>query len=197
MKNRLRFCLLFFLLVVGGSKASLFAQEYAVKTNAIYDATATLNLGVEIGIAPKWTVDISGNYNAWSKNENVKWKHALIQPEVRYWFCDRFSGHFVGAHLIYGGFNMAKIKNNLQILGTDFSVLSDMRYQGFAYGGGVAYGFAFMLSKSINIEVEGGFGYAYLDYDMYKCSGCGRKVGNGTHHYVGPTKAAVNFVVVF
>lgn len=197
MKKRLRFCLLFALLVVGGCGTSLFAQEYAIKTNALYDATATINLGVEIGIAPKWTVDLSGSYNAWSKNESVKWKHWLIQPEARYWFCDRFSGHFVGAHLICGAFNLAKIKNNLSILGTDFSVLSDMRYQGYAYGGGVAYGFAFMLSKSFNLELEAGFGYAYLDYDTFICSGCGRKVGSGTHHYVGPTKAAVNLVFVF
>ncbi|MBQ5670224.1 MAG: DUF3575 domain-containing protein [Tidjanibacter sp.] len=197
MKNRLSFCLLIFFLLIGGGRTSLYAQEFAVKTNALYDATATVNVGAEIGVAPKWTIDISGNYNGWSKDQDVKWKHVMLQPEVRYWFCDRFSGHFVGAHLIGGAFNFGRIKNNISILGTDFSVLSDMRYQGYAYGGGVAYGFAFMLSKSLNFELEGGFGYAFLDYDIFKCSGCGRKVGKGTHHYVGPTKAAVNLVYVF
>lgn len=197
MKSQLSFCLLLILLFVGGGRTSLYAQEYAVKTNALADATATLNLGVEVGVAPKWTVDLSGSYNAWSKNESVKWKHLLIQPEVRYWFCDRFSRHFVGAHLLGGAFNVGRVRNNLSILGTDFSVLNDMRYQGYAYGGGVAYGFAFMLSKGINLELEAGFGYAYLDYDIFKCSGCQRKVGDDSHHYVGPTKAAVNLVFVF
>lgn len=43
---------------------SAFGQKAAIKTNILYDATATVNLGVEIGLAPRWTLDISGNYNA-------------------------------------------------------------------------------------------------------------------------------------
>lgn len=131
------------------------------------------------------------------QNEATKWKHWLVQPEARYWFCDRFSRHFIGAHAIAGAFNFGGINNNLSFLGTDFSVLRDKRYQGYAYGAGVAYGFAFMLSEHFNLELEAGFGYMYLDYDVYDCGYCGRRVGNGGHHYVGPTKAAINLVYVF
>lgn len=173
------------------------AQDIAVKTNLLYDATATVNAGVEIGLAPKWTLDISGNLNAWSKNEHTKWKHWMVQPEARYWFCDRFSRHFIGAHLIGGAFNVGNINNNLSFLGSDFSKLSEHRYQGYAYGCGVAYGFAFVLSKHLNLELEAGVGYVYLDYETYECDGCGRWVAENTHHYVGPTKAAVNLVYVF
>ena len=197
MKARLSFCLLRVLFIIGGSRTSLCAQDFGVKTNALYDATATVNLGVEIGVASKWTVDISANYNGWSKNEQTKWKHWLVQPEARYWFCDRFSRHFIGAHAIAGAFNFGGINNNLSFLGTDFSVLRDKRYQGYAYGAGVAYGFAFMLSEHFNLELEAGFGYMYLDYDVYDCGYCGRRVGNGGHHYVGPTKAAINLVYIF
>lgn len=184
------------LLLLGGVSAAQ-AQNLAIKTNLLYDATATINGGLEIGLAPKWTLDLSGNFNAWSKNEQTKWKHWMVQPEVRYWFCDRFSRHFIGAHLIAGAFNFGGIENNLSLLGTDFSVLSQRRYQGYAYGAGVAYGFALMLSKSLNLELEAGFGYLYLDHEVYECSGCGRKVASGGHHYFGPTKAAVNLVYVF
>jgi hypothetical protein len=173
------------------------AQDMAIKTNLLYDATATANAGLEIGLAPQWTLDLSGNLNAWSKDEQTKWKHWMVQPEVRYWFCDRFSRHFIGAHLIAGAFNFGNIKNNLSLLGTDFSVLSQKRYQGYAYGAGVAYGFAFVLTKSLNLELEAGLGYMYLDHEIYECSGCGRKVGEGGHHYVGPTKAAINLELVF
>lgn len=173
------------------------AQNAAVKTNILYDATATVNVGMEFGLAPKWTLDLSGNLNAWSKNEHTKWKHWMIQPEARYWFCDRFSRHFLGAHLIGGAFNFGNINNNISFLGTDFSRLSDKRYQGYAYGAGVAYGFAFVLSKHFNLELEAGFGYMCLDYETYECDGCGRKVAEDIHHYVGPTKAAVNLVYVF
>lgn len=192
-----RFSLYLIIVLFVGWTLPARAQNTAVKTNLLYDATSTVNVGLEVGLAPKWTVDISGNLNAWSSNEHTKWKHWMIQPEARYWFCDRFSRHFVGAHLIGGIFNFAGIDNNLSFLGTDFSVLKDNRYQGYAYGGGVAYGFAFALSKYFNLELEAGVGYLCLDYDVFECDGCGKKVSEGTHDYFGPTKAAVNLVYFF
>ena len=196
MKYKLNLCLIALLLILGGTM-KVQAQDVAVKTNLLYDATATVNVGVEVGLAPKWTLDISGNLNSWSKDQYTKWKHWMVQPEARYWFCDRFSRHFVGAHLIGGAFNVGNINNNLSIPLTDFSVLSDRRYQGYAYGCGVAYGFAFVLSKHLNLELEAGVGYVCLDYDAYECGNCGRWVAEGIHHYVGPTKAAINLVFVF
>ncbi len=195
MKYKVALCLIALFMIGGAVKTQ--AQNIAIKTNLLYDVTATANVGVEVGLAPKWTLDLSGNLNAWSKNEHTKWKHWMVQPEARYWFCDRFSRHFVGAHLIGGAFNFGNINNNLSILGTDFSVLSEKRYQGYSYGCGVAYGFAFMLSRHLNLELEAGLGYMCLDYETYECDGCGRKVNEGIHHYFGPTKAAVNLVFVF
>lgn len=198
MRPKYSFCLLLlFLLIGGGEFSQVSAQKWAIKTNVIYDATATANLGIEIGLAPKWTLDISGNLNAWSKNEATKWKHWMVQPEARYWFCDRFSRHFLGFHAIAGAFNFGGINNNISFLGTDFSRLQDNRYQGYAYGAGVVYGFAFMLSEHINLELEAGFGYMYLDYEIFDCSDCGRRIGDGGHHYIGPTKAAINLVFLF
>lgn len=192
-----KFCLPVIIVLFIGISLPAKAQNVAVKTNLIYDVTSSINLGVETGLAQKWTLDLSGNLNSWSKNDHTKWKHWMVQPEARYWFCDRFSRHFIGAHLIGGAFNFGNINNSLSFLGTDFSVLSDNRYQGYAYGAGVAYGFAFMLSRHMNIELEAGFGYICFDYDTFDCSGCGQLMTSGIHHYVGPTKAAVNLVFLF
>ena len=38
---------------------------HAIKTNALYWATSTPNLGFEVGLAKKITLDVSGNYNPW------------------------------------------------------------------------------------------------------------------------------------
>ena len=84
------------------------AQNVAVKTNLLYDATLTVNAGIEFGLAPRWTLDVSGNYNSWNI-KNRKWKHWLAQPEFRYWFCDRFAGHFLGFHALGGQYNVANI----------------------------------------------------------------------------------------
>ena len=78
------------------------SQVVALKSNLLYDAAATINAGAEVGLAPKWTLDVSGNYNGWTLSHGRKWKHWLIQPEARYWLCDRFSGHFFGLHA-HGG----------------------------------------------------------------------------------------------
>ena len=79
----------FMLAILLASVNSSLAQKWAVKSNLLYDATATINLGVEAALGPRVTLDISGNYNPWEFGD-ARWKHWLIQPEVRYWLCERF-----------------------------------------------------------------------------------------------------------
>ena len=176
----------------------LQAQKVAVKTNLLYDATATINAGIEFGLAPKWTLDLSGNFNGWTMSHDRKWKHWMAQPEARYWFCDRFAGHFLGFHALGGQYNIGHLKNNIKFLGTDFSKLSDSRYQGWFIGAGIAYGYAWVLNKHWNLEGEIGVGYVYTEFNRFNCKGCGKKVEEDkNHHYFGPTKAAINLIYVF
>ena len=176
----------------------LQAQKVAVKTNLLYDATATINAGIEFCLAPKWTLDLSGNFNGWTMSHDRKWKHWMAQPEARYWFCDRFAGHFLGFHALGGQYNVGHLKNNIKFLGTDFSKLSDSRYQGWFIGAGVAYGYAWVLNKHWNLEGEIGVGYVYTEFDRFNCKGCGKKIEEDEDfHYFGPTKAAINLIYVF
>lgn len=174
-------------------------QKAAVKTNLLYDIAAyTANLGVEIGLAPRWTLDVSANYNGWTLSDNRRWKHWVVQPEARYWLCDRFAGHFFGLHAHGGQFNIGGLKNGISFLGSDFSKLENRRYQGWLAGAGIAYGYSWILGKHWNLEAEIGLGYIYTRYDTYPCADCGRKIAeDGSHHYVGPTKAAINLVYMF
>ncbi|MCM1068244.1 MAG: DUF3575 domain-containing protein [Muribaculaceae bacterium] len=173
------------------------AQDVAVKSNLLYDALLSPTLGVEVGLAPKWTIDVSGTINAWAVNDH-RWKQWMVQPEARYWFCQRFAGHFVGVHAIGGQYNFGNLNNNIKFLGTDFSKLSDQRYQGWMVGAGVAYGYSWILSRHWNIEAEIGIGWIYTRSDVYNCSNCGKKVrSNVPHNYVGPTKAALNIIYAF
>ncbi len=179
------------------SQAAL-AQKAALKSNLLYDATTTINLGLEFALSPKWTIDLSGNYNGWTFSDNRKWKHWMVQPEARYWFCNKMQGHFIGLHALGGQYNVGNIDLDVNFLGTDFSKLKDYRYQGWAVGAGLAYGYAWTLAKHWNLEAEIGLGWAYTRYDKYECKTCGEKVeSDKSHHYVGPTKAAINLVYVF
>ena len=177
--------------------AMSFAESKVdIKTNILPDAALSPNLGVEFKLAKKWSLDLTGELNLWTINDH-KWKHWLAQPEARYWFCEPFVKHFVGLHAIGGQYNAGNIKNGITFLGTPFKNLSDHRYEGWAVGGGIAYGYALPLAKHFNMEFEIGIGYVYLKYKKYSCSECSHKLGDGHHNYYGPTKAAINLVYIF
>lgn len=195
MRSKYYILLLFGLLVQFGAKGQ---NDVAIKSNILYDLTATISAGIEVGLAPQWSIDVSGNFNAWTMKNDRRWKHYLVQPEVRYWLCDRFMGHFLALHLHGGQYNFGGIKNSINFLGTNLSNLTTHRYQGWFAGAGIGYGYAFVLGRHWNLELEAGIGYAYTVFDEFECAGCGRKVNTDlNHHYFGPTKLAVNFVYLF
>lgn len=172
-------------------------QKVGLKTNVLADAVLSPNLGLEFGLAPKWSLELVGEVNFWTVNGH-KWKHWLVEPEVRYWLCDRFAGHFFGLHLIGGQYNFGNIHNGINFLGSRFSNLTDYRYQGWAGGAGIAYGYAWILNQHWNLEAEIGIGWLYTRYSKFKCAECGSKLENDKpHNYVGPTKLALNFVYLF
>lgn len=174
------------------------AQKAAVKTNVLGDGFLNPNVAVEFAVAPRWTVDLSGQFNLWKLSGDRQWRHWVAQPEVRYWLCDRFSGHFVGMHLLGGQYNVGGIDIPFSFLGTDFRKVRDTRFQGWFGGAGVAYGYDWVLHEHWNIEAEIGLGWTYTRYDRFRCAGCGKKIEeNQPHNYFGPTKVAVNVEYVF
>ncbi len=165
----------------------LRSQVVGVKSNLLYDMTSTINLGLEVGLGPKWSLELPVNYNPWSLGTDKKIKHWLIQPEIRYWLCERFNGHFFGLHGHAAGYNFGGIK----LIG-----LEDHRYEGNLYGGGISYGYQWILNKRWSIEATLGVGYAYLDHTKYNCETCGTKIGDYTKNYFGPTKLGVSIIYI-
>ena len=173
------------------------SRETALKTNLLYDATATVNIGLEQAIAPKWSIDLSGNLNAWNMHDGARWKHWLVQPEARYWFCQALDGHFLAAHLVGGQYNVGSWSDG-GLWNIKSAKLANNRYQGWFVGAGIGYGYSWMLAKHWNLEAEIAVGYAYSRYDRFECEECGREIeSKRNHHYVGPTKAAISLVYVF
>ncbi len=175
----------------------LSAQNAAFKTNLLSDALLSPNIGAEIGLAPKWSLEATYQINAWSVSGH-NWKHWFLQPEARYWLCQRFAGHFFGLHAIGGQFNLAHLGIGIDFLGSNFKNLLNRRYQGWGAGAGIAYGYAWPVAKHWNVEAEIGVGWIYTRFDSYPCAECGRRIdSNRSHNYFGPTKAAVNIVYLF
>ena len=170
----------------------------ALKTNLIYDATATINLGVEFALAPKMTMDISGDLHPWVLPNGWRLTHYLVQPELRFWLKERFQGHFFAVNVLGATYNAGNIRNNFHIMGRDMSALGRYRLEGVAYGAGLGYGYAVRVAKHLNIEMEIGLGYIGAEFDAYRL---GEKESlyaqNSTAQYFGPTKGALNIVYIF
>ncbi|MDR1716000.1 MAG: DUF3575 domain-containing protein [Prevotella sp.] len=175
----------------------LHAERYSlpavtVKTNLLYDLTTTINLGAEMYLSDYLTLDLSVSYNPWEFPDNRKFKHILVQPELRYWIYEPFNGHYLGGHLLYSNYNTGNLHLPLDIL----PGLKDYRYRGNAYGLGFSYGYQWILSNSWNLEATFGFGYMYMDYSRYECKTCGKKLEDGSKHYFGPTRAGISLIYI-
>jgi len=167
--------------------SAVHAQKVSVKTNALYWATyGTPNLAFEFGLGPKLSLDVAGGYNWFAFKDDKKLKHFLVQPELRYWFCERYAGTFLGFHLHGGIFNSNRIG--------PFTTLKNNRYEGHFYGAGIAIGHQWILSNRWALEAELGLGYARVDYDKFGCDKCAPLIKSGHYNYFGPTRTSVSFV---
>lgn len=181
------------------------AQELAVKTNLLYDAMTTPNLGLEVGMGRRLTGQVFYGLNPWTYSgsgyEAKKAKHWVVMPEVRWWFCSKMNGWFLGVHAMGGQFNASNIKAAAP--GAFFGGLNvvkaarDSRVEGSFAGAGITAGYQWILSRHWNLEAELGAGYDHVWYDQYPCAECGTKIANGHSNYIGITKAGISLMYVF
>lgn len=201
----------------------VFAQRVALKTNLLYDATSTPNIGAEFGLGRKTTAQIYYGWNPWkfgkysasntSSNaatapgatdarytSRKQLRHWMLMPEVRYWFCERFNGHFIGLHAMGGQFNMGGIKTVFPgaFFDGDRPDTKSNRYEGWYVGGGFTYGYQWMLSKHWNLEASLGVGYNRLHYKEFTdCNTCDGRYTERNQNYIGLTKAVLAIMYCF
>lgn len=164
-------------------------QKIAIKSNLLYDLTTTFNLGLETGLGKSTTLDISGNYNPWSfDGGDLKWKHWMVQPELRWWTCGKFNGHFFGLHAHGGQYNVSGFKF------TD--AIKDRRYEGHFVGGGISWGYQWLIGQRWNLEFTVGAGYARYWQKKYPVADCGELISSKWKNYWGPTKLGLTFIYI-
>lgn len=128
------------------------AQRVNVKTNALYWAAATPNVGVEFRLNRHVTLNLEGLCHRF-KGGKFDTKGLAFTPEARYWFSARpQAGHFVGIMGVAANYDLG-IKNK--------------RHDGDAFGGGFTYGYSFVLSRYWSLETTLGVGAVYR---QEKCS---------------------------
>lgn len=177
------------------------AQNFVVKTNALYWGTATPNAGIEYSVAPRWTIGLEGGYHPWTfdKEKNIKAKHFLVSPEVRYWFCESFHGHFLGLNANYtrynvGGVHVLNAFHESEADGIFIDSCLNSRVEGWAAGAGLTYGYAWIISPRWNMELNLGLGYWYAAYDRFENRKCGMFQDSAVRHVLGLTDLGLSFI---
>lgn len=101
-----KFILFFFLWFQFGT----LCAQVTVKTNLLGWGTASINGGIETKVSAQSTISLFGSINPFEFGNHKQWKHWLLQPEYRYWFCEPFYKGFIGVHTLGGEFNAAGIE---------------------------------------------------------------------------------------
>ena len=162
---------------------------FDLKTNLLYDATATINLGLEVRLSNRLSFDFPVSYNAWDFSSIRKWRHILVQPEFRLWTLETFRGHFFGVHGHYASYNIGNLPFT--------PYMKEHRFQGTLMGFGVSWGYRWgFRNPRWGMEATLGAGYARLQYDEMVCETCGeapapKKV---VKHWIGPTKVGLSLI---
>lgn len=162
---------------------------FALKTNLLWDAALCANLGFELELWPRWSLDVPVWYSPYDITRRWRIRLLAIQPEVRYWLRNAGAGHYFGVHTSVVGFNV--------------SFNGDFRYQDPNYavfGVGLGYGFAFHLDKARRWSLEAQIGAGYLSYKWIKYHNTGRngaEVSRSGGTYWGITRAGLTLSYKF
>lgn len=170
---------------------------FAVKTNMLYDAGMTPNLGIEFYVAPNVSLSANWMYAWWKKDRtSFYWRTYGGDVEARYYIGNRearsertydraFKGHHVG---LYG---------SLTTYDYEFGGNGQQAAK-WNYGGGIAYGYSLGITPRLNIDFGLGLGCLYGKYHKYEPSAIDNddyyKISTHQRRYWGPTKAEISLV---
>ena len=176
------------------SSQRVAAQKVALRNNLLYDATLTPNLGADIRLDSIWTVGAIVGLNAWDidKDKNKKWRHLLIEPNVRRWLNrSPFSKSYLEGDLIYSHFNVG----NTTIPFSLYDAVKEKRLQGDLFALGTKFGYSWILARTWRVEAEAGLAIGYAWFKEYDCPHCGTFLGNGDRIFLLP-QLGVNVVYI-
>lgn len=140
------------------------AQNVGVKANALSFAHTALGMGAEMSLGYHWSAELYGVISPWKRTEDKAKKYWAVQPEVRYWPCQAMVGHFFGVHVDGAQYNVG---GAAPFFGLPKSV-KDARYEGWLAGGGVTYGYQWVLGRHWNAEAAVSVGYEHLRYKKFE-----------------------------
>lgn len=160
---------------------TLLRSGISLRDNLLWNGAGAPNLGVEIPLGKHLSIGANGAFKPqprfflWDndRNDNSKWKHLALVPELRYWPKEVYEGWFAGTDLVYTHYNTGDVKFPLGL----YPDVKDHRIQGDYYGLGLFAGYSWWIGRHWRIEAEAGVALGYADYEKYDCDHCGTSYG--------------------
>lgn len=154
---------------------------FSLRTNLLYWAAATPNIGIEWRISPSYGIKIDGGYGNWEYNGKDKiQKLWFVNPEVRRYMLEskRF---YMGIGVMLGEYNLK---------------LGKTGYQGNLYGGALTTGYQLPMGKHFSWDFNIGLGAAHFSYNTFDVIDGVRvfKVRNSNKTLFIPTQVGVNLI---
>lgn len=132
----------------------------AIKGNLLGYAALEANLGFEVELWPRTSLDVPVWYSPYDFFSHTRKCRLLgIQPEFRYWLQgEAGEGAFLGAHFHVLGFNV-ELNDRARYQDPNHALV----------GGGLGFGYATHLDKGRRwlLEFNVGIGYAHYHYNTY------------------------------
>lgn len=123
------------------------AQFYSVRANALGWLTGTPNVGLDIALGRKVSVDFELMGNP-IRTKDFSTQCFIAQEGMRFWLLEANVGGFLGFHFTQTVYDVGNY---------------NYMFQGHAYGVGVSYGHSWLLAKRWNIGVEIGASVMYME----------------------------------
>ena len=168
-----------------------WGRKLYVKTNALGWGLAIANAAVEVDLCRHWSFNLPVYYSAWNYfSSTLKFRTAMIQPEIRYWFKDDNDGWYAGGHIGIGHYNVA---TNGEYRTQDHEGKSP------AWGGGLALGYRLPINRDQRwkLEFSIGAGAYKLHHDKFRNYHNGLLVYTEKKTYIGIDQATVSFSYTF
>lgn len=173
------------LFVILASFTGLRAQTVGIKTNMLeWAALGTANLGIDVSAGSHLTIGVNGAINPWTWSAGKSSRMWGGELEVNYYFTYKYYGHHLGLYGHYSQYDLGMRKYN---------------FDGYLYGGGLCYGYTFVLSDHLRLDLHVGGGYDMLDYDrnsVYSDPADIIRYGHESRNYFGINKAGISFIYV-
>lgn len=158
------------------------AQRVALKTNAIDWLLLSPNLTAEARLSQRLSLQLGVAANPTHISvANYQFTNFRVEPELRYWLNRPMARHFLALSGTAATYHFRHVDHHLS---------------GDAFGIGVSYGYALVLSDHWNMEAEIGVGVAHLSAKDY-WSNNEPSHKNYSHFKPVPIRIGLSFAYIF